>query len=212
MADSLKAELIHRDFSRMIEELAAIDPRVEFRDVIRGVAARVMAGAARGTKAADSGKILTRFANKRFTTFSGKVYYLENRYPDALWGGIERMREESLNTKINAIGLAKQSWQHAGASFGASIAAPAYVAAANYNGRRHPENGSSTETGNGDGLSLTVRNDSPIAPAAGGRYALQRAFQGETRAFARNVANHAFATVASRAKKYPGIFATPPVV
>ena len=64
MADSLKAELIHRDFSRMIEELAAIDSRVEFRDVIRGVAARVMAGAARGTKAADSGKILTRFASR----------------------------------------------------------------------------------------------------------------------------------------------------
>jgi hypothetical protein len=41
---------------------------------------------------------------------------------------------------------------------------------------------------------------------------LQRAFQGETRAFARNVANGAFATVASRAKKYPGIFVRPPVV
>ncbi len=214
MADTLRIELLARDFNRMLEDLAAIDTRVEFGAVVRGVATRVMKAALRGTKVADAGKILSRFSNKRFTTFSGKVYYLENRYPDALWGGIEKMRRESLVAKITAIGLAKQSWQHVAKSFGSDISAdtPAYIAAANYNGRRYPEDGSSTETGSGAGYVLRIINSSPIAPAAGGGLALLRAMRGEIKYYERNIANGAFATVASRAKKYPGIFVRPPVV
>ena len=51
-----------------------------------------------------------------------------------------------------------------------------------------------------------------IAPAAGGGLALLRAMRGEIKYYERNIANGAFATVASRAKKYPGIFVRPPVV
>jgi len=209
MADTLRIELLARDFNRMLEELADIDPRVEFRDVVLGVAERVLTAATRTTKAADAGKILARFAGKRFTTFGGKVYYIENHFPDALWQRLEEMRRDSLDTKINAIGLAKQSWQHVAASFGSNIAAasPGYVAAANYRGRRYAEDGDSSESGSGAGYALTVRNTSPIAPAAGGGGALSRAMRGEVKYFERNLAKRAFATVASRAKKYPGIFA-----
>jgi hypothetical protein len=200
-------ELLARDFNRMLEDLAAIDTRVAFRDVVLGVAERVMKGALSGTKAADSGKILARFANKRFTTFGGKVYYLENRYPDVLWEQIDAMRRESLEAKINAVGLAKQSWQHVASSFGSQLAAPGYVAMANSRGRRYPEDGSSSESGGGSDFALTVKNSSPIAPAAGGGGALGRAMRGEIRYFARNIEKHAFATVESRVKKYPGVFA-----
>lgn len=209
MADTLRVELLARDFNRMLEELAAIDPRVEFRDVVLGVAERVMVAAARGTKQAETGKILARFANKRFTTFGGKVYYLENHYPDAIWSRLEAMRKDSLETKINAIGLAKQSWLHAGASFGASLASklPAYVAAANHRGRRYAEDGSSSESGDGKGFALTVKNSSPIAPAAGGGAALGRAMRGEINYYKKSLAKSAFATLESRIKKYPGVFA-----
>ena len=212
MADnSLRMELLARDFNRMLEDLSAIDASVVFRDVVRGVAERVMTSATRSTKAADAGKILSRFANKKFTTFGGKVYYLENRYADGLWSNLETMRRDSLDAKINAIGLAKQSWQHVAASFGANIAAsaPGYVAAANSRGRRYPQDGSSSEAGSGSGFALTVKNTSPIAPAAGGGGALSRAMRGEVKYFERNLLNHSFATVASRAKKYPGIFVNP---
>lgn len=208
MADRVSVEINAREFSRMIEELAAIDPRVEFRDVILGIAERVVAGALRKTKAANAAKIRANYNAKEYTTFNGKVYRLANRYPDPLWRQIDAAETARLETRLAARGLSKKSWLHVARSFGGNVgnAAPGYVAAANSKGREFVGNGKSVEKGTAAGFTLEIMNYSPIVQRAGGYFALQDAMRGEVMYFRRNMENRAFATFESRAKKYPQIF------
>lgn len=210
MADNaLRVEIITRDFNRMLEELAAIDTTIEFKDVVKGTAERVVGSAQRFTKAAEPGKIRAHYATKQYTSFGGKVYKLSNRMPDATWGGIDRQNKENLQTKLSARGLSKQSWQWVAESFGRTVAgAPGYVTAANYRSRQYPVDGASTEQGDASAYTLEIANTSPIVQAASGRNALLRAMKGETRYFEMNMEKRAFATLESRVKKYPGIFLT----
>lgn len=193
----------------MLEELASIDPRIEFRDVVIGAAERVIRGAMRYTRVAEASRIRANFEDKEYTTFNGKRYKLTNRYPDKLWREIEAFRRGRLDVRLNARGLSKQSWQHVAASFGASLgdSAPGYLAAATFKGRQYPQDGASTESGGGADFALAIYNYSPIVQAAGGRSALLRAMQGETRFFEINMEKRAFATLESRVRKYPQIFA-----
>lgn len=207
MADGLKVELITRDFNRMLEELASIDPRVEFSTVVKESAVRVIAGAMRRTRAAAAAGIRANFATKEWTTFNGKKYHIaEWRLPDPLWREISARRRERLQTKLNSRGLSKQSWLQVASALGRTITAPAYVVNANYRGQQYPVDGDKSEEGSGTNYALTILNSSPIVQAAGGRAAILAAMVGETRYFQRNMANRAFATIESRAKKYPGIF------
>lgn len=210
MADALKVELITRDFNRMLEELAAIDTRVEFRDVIMSEATSVIEGAMRRTKNAEAGRIRADFNSKEWTTFNGKKYHIsEWRLPDPLWREIQARRRERLQTKLNARGIARQSWLHVASSLGRTIAAPAFVVNANYRGRQYPVDGDNREEGTGANYALTIINSSPIVQSAGGRSALLRAMQGRVGYFRRNMESRAFRTLAERAKKYPGIFTSP---
>lgn len=206
--DTLKVELVCRDFNRMLEELAAIDTRIEFRDVVIGAAATVVESALRGTKAATKSGIVRNFEGKEFTTFNGKRYKLSNRYPDALWGGISEFRRRDLAVKIAAMGLAKQSWLWTGAKLGPTINAPSFVQSASYKGRRYSEDGTGFETGSADGFAVTILNSSPIVQAAGGQRALFGAMKGVTMRFQKSMERRAFATVESRAKAFPKIFVT----
>lgn len=207
MADGLKVEIITRDFSRMLAELAAIDPRVEFATVIKEVAARVVAGALRRTRSAEAGRIRATFATKEWTSFGGKRYKIDEwLLPNPLWRQIQHFRKERLQTKLNSRGLSKQSWLHVASAFGKTIAAPSFVQNANYRGRQYPVDGDKSEEGSGTNYALTIINSSPIVQAASGRSALIAAMAGETGYFRRNMENRAFATIESRAKKYPGIF------
>ena len=205
--NTIRGEIIARDLNRMIEELAAIDATIEFRDVIIGVAERIVNRAGKLTDAAALAKIRKSQGFKEYTTFSGKTYRMTNRFPDALWNSLTGQAYRNLQTKLNARGLAKQSWDHVGASFGASSDAPAYVKTANFSGRQYPTDGASKELKNAGAFALEIINSSPIVQAAGGKYALLKAMAGETMYFEKNLENRAFATVASRAKKYPQIFA-----
>lgn len=209
MADSFKVELICRDFNRMLEELAAIDPRIEFRDVCLGVAARVVFNALFRTRAAKVSAIRRTWQEKEYTTFNGKRYKLDNRYPDQLWGRLQQFLHDRLQIKLAARGLSRQSFYWLGQQLGMRGAVPAYVVNANYNGAQHRENAATFEQGSGTDFALTIVNSSPIVQMAGGRDALLYAMAGETGYFRRNMENRAFRTLESRAKKYPGIFTSP---
>lgn len=206
--DAVKMELITRDFGQMLEELAAIDPRIEFRDIVYAVAARVVFNALYRTRAAKAAAIRRTFRDKEYTTFNGKRYRLANRYPDALWGRLEQFRADRLAVKLAARGLSKKSWLHLAGELGTRSAAsvPGYVSAANYRGNDHPENAATRIAGTGTDFALTILNSSPIVQAAGGRSALIAAMQGEVGYFRQNMAHEFYKTAASRAAKYPGIF------
>lgn len=210
MADGLKVELITRNFNRMLEELAAIDPRVDMRDVIVSEATSVIEGAMRRTKHAEAARIRADFNSKEWTTFNGKKYKIsEWRLPDSLWGEIQARRRERLQTKLNARGLARQSWVHVAGALGRSIAAPAFVINANYKGRQYPIDGDKREEGSGANFALTIINSSPIVQSAGGRGALLAAMAGRIGYFRRNMAHGFYRNMVDRAKKYPGIFTSP---
>lgn len=209
MSNTLRAEIIARDFNRMLEELAGIEPRIEWRHIVIGSAERVVNAAQRYTKTAKASKIKEDFETKQYTTFGGKRYKLSNRYRDALWREILARRLDKLEVRLGARGLSRQSWIHVGASFGAPVSAPGFVSDAHYKGKRYAQDGASHESGSGADFALTIINTSPIVQAAGGRNALLRAMRGETQYFRRNIETGAFRTFESRAKKYPQIFARP---
>lgn len=207
MADALKVELITRDFNRMLEELANIDAKVEFRDVVKSEAASVMEGALRRTKAAEVSRIRETFAKKEWATFGGKKYFIAKwELPSSTWRAISARRREQLQTKLGARGLSKQSWFHVAGSIGRRIAVPGFVMNANYRGQQYPIDGDSNEDGGGAAYTLTVFNTSPIVQGAGGFAALLSAMGGRASYFRRNMENRAFATIESRARTYPGIF------
>jgi hypothetical protein len=206
----LKMELVTRDFNRMLEDLAAIDPRVEFGDVVRSEAGSVVAGAAGRTKAANREKIIARSAAQKFTTLNGKTYYIDRNYRDAgLRQQLVNSRVFARERKLAARGLAKQSWVWIARSLGTPIKAPAYVLAAAYKGQQYPQDGSSTTSGDGSGFTVTITNNLPYNGAIGSQWALLGAMSARARYFERNMAHFAFQSLETRAKKYPGIFSSP---
>lgn len=209
--DAVKVELVTRDFNRMLEEFAAIDPAVEFRDIVRGLAVRVVAGALRRTRAADPKKIQAAHEKATFTTLDGKLYKLSNYFHnDELWRRIQNHRVFSLQRKLNARGLAKQSWLHLGRKIGAGpISAPAWVSRANFKGEQYPGDVSFLESGAGLKFQLKITNASPLMKGAGGEWALVQAMAGETKYFWTLLAKHAFRNAATRASKYPGVYVKP---
>lgn len=208
--DSLKAQLVTRDFNRMLEEFASLDPKIEFAAIVRAVAIRVMAGALRRTKAADPEKIKARHAAAEWTTIDGRKIKLSwYLHDDEKYRRSVNHRVAVLNTKLGARGLSKQSWLYEAQKIGGTIDAPAYVTAANFQGRTHPENASVTELGGAAAFVLKVLNRSPIVQQAGGEYALIAAMAAETRYFFTLLSKGGFATAAKRAAKYPGVYVRP---
>jgi hypothetical protein len=205
----LNVELITRDFNRFLRDLAAIDPTLNYRTIYRDIAERVVQNALRRTRAASVAKLRQSVEGRRFTRLDGKTYYLENRYPNPLWRAIRRSLKASLDDKRARRGLSKQSWLYLGRDLNAQLAAPAYVARANANGRRYPQNAATRETGSTSAYTLTLINRSPIVQAAGGRRALLLAMRGQTRRFETLMARRFYRTASARAAAYPGIFATP---
>jgi hypothetical protein len=209
MADSLRTELITRDFSRMLEDLASIDPTIEFSAVVTAEAISVVGSAMSKTKAATVSAINKREDSRKVLTFGGKAHFISNHWPDYLWSEIQRLRKEHLQTKLGARGLAKQTWFNLASKIGGNIAAPAYVMAANYRGQQYAQNVSEVKAGSAADFSLTIKNDSPLGPGARMENALLNAMNGRARYFEKNMEHRAFATLASRAAKYPGIYTSP---
>ena len=206
MSDSIKLEVVTAKFDEMLAELAAIDPRVEFRTVIVAVGVRVIQGAANRTRAAQAGAIRSDFNEREYTTLDGKRYKLTNHYPNAIWGAIQAKRKDSLAVKLASRGLAKKSWLFLARLLGHEISVPDYVTGANYRGRTYPGDTQTQEEGTAASFALTIVNSSPIVQAAGGYNALVSAMAGEVGYFHQNMKHQFYLTAARRVAKYPGIF------
>lgn len=210
MSKELSVEIVTSNFNRMLADLAGIDAAVEFRSVVRHEAVKVVEKSLSYTRAARVASIRAGQAAKEWTTFNGKKYHIAEWYlPDKLWAAIQAKRRATLQRKLNARGLSKQSWLHMARQLGGTIAAPAYVDRANYDGKQYPIDADSLEEGRATNYALTIINSSPIVQAAGGQSALLRAMNGRARYFERNMAHHAFRTLATRARAYPGIWTSP---
>lgn len=204
--DGLKVEIITRDFGRMLESLASIDPTVEFKTVVDEIAARVAYRAMSLTVSAKAGDIRARWEGQEVTTFNGKVVRLDWRFPSTQWAALKEQRQKSLNNRLAARGTAKQSWLGFTRGIKKTIEAPAYVVSANYKGHTHETDSQAREQGSNRGYMLTLIQNSPLIIGGRMERALFSAMAGQTRRFETLMEVRAFRTLASRAEAYPGIF------
>lgn len=198
-------------FNAMLRELDAIDPEVEWDDVLTSEVAAATFASQKATASATVRKIRTDAKARQWVTRNGKKYKLSHRFPDALWQQIEAQRAQALADKLAARGLARQSWLAAFAPLGvpAPGSIPNYVQRANAKGRQFT-NTFITREGAGDKSGIRLTNRSPAVgwPAAKMRRALLRAINGRTSFFKYNMEAGYYRTLKSRAAKYPGIYAS----
>jgi hypothetical protein len=139
---------------------------------------------------------------------SGKLFYfLENRYPNALWTQIAQRRKESLQRKIAAIGLAKKSWWVIAKALGLPVKLGRFANAQSPDGRDHPENFSVSKSVRETDIAVAFINSQPTVtnPKVGGRRALQSAIDGRVKYFLTNVQLGVFKSMDNIAKRYPGL-------
>lgn len=212
--NALNIELITREFNAMLAELAAIDTSVQFRDVVDHEASKTVIGdkgAVIYTRAANASKIRENHAKRTHVKLAdGKRYNPNWRLNAETWKKMKMARAISLDTKLGARGLAKQSWLITARKIGRPFTfATQYVYAANYKGRIYPEDVATSREGDGSRYAITVVNSSPMVSGAKMPRALAMAMGGRARYFRQNMAHHFWRTAASRAAKYPGIFTSP---
>lgn len=197
----------------MLQELADIDPQIEFRRLVLSEAGKVVANSAGSalnrTRAAKVASIRRRHDARTHVKFNGKLYNLKWRYHDDLWAQIVAFRKERLGIKLASRGLAKQSWMHAAIKMAQPFDAPDYVMFANYKGRIYPEDIDVKQYGDGRQFTVEVRNNSPLVKGAQMPRAMALAIMGRTGYFMKNMEHGVFRTLASRAKAYPGIWTSP---
>jgi len=184
-----------------------------FRDVLKAEVGSIFSGAIQKTRIANASKIrfhyqspVTANGKPRFLELNGKTYSLNRRYPDALWAAIQAFEKAQMQERLRRRGLAKQSWLATAAKLGiVPKGVPGYVANALVNGERYAHHVTASENAAGSHYSIQVTNAMQVASYAGGKAALQRAINGRTGYFYRNVRKGVFRRFSDIAKAYPGI-------
>ena len=189
----------------MLGELASLSG-ASFETVMRHEVSKILETSMKLTKVAKAGLIRTRFKTTRFVTMNGRVYYLGNLYPDALWAAIQEMRRDSLARKLKARGLARQSWWRLGLGVEA-FEAPTFIKdALASNGRVYLENTKVIVEGRRKRLTIEIENSQPTAliREVGGERVLQQAMRRRMSFFYQNLNRRVFDNMSTIAMKYPG--------
>lgn len=183
---------------------AAIEDVVEFE------AGKILEGAIRHTDAATVSKIRDHENNRDFRTLDAghgrKTYNLNWRFPDAVWNKIEAARKASLERKLKARGLSKQSWQMLADLLGLIVKAPAYVRRAIAStGQRYPQNAAVRKSRTADKFGIFLSNKQPTVGAINGRTALLKAINGRVAYFRTSLRKGVFTDLAKIAARYKGL-------
>lgn len=136
------------------------------------------------------------------------VYWLDHRYPDALWRSIKRARAANLKAALASRGLSKRTWLELARLIGFDIKAPGFVKkakpsvgegkfAANFTLRR--------AAGQSGRMSLTLTNAQPTIVKLRGGAILQRAITGRVKYFETSLRKGVFDDLVQVARRYPGI-------
>ncbi len=179
-------------------------------DVVEFETSKVIEGAIRHTDAATVGKIRDHENSRDFRTLDAghgrKTYNLNWRYPDAVWRQIEQARKTSLERKLKARGLSKQSWQMLADLLGLVVKAPAFVRrAVASTGLSYPQNARVRRSRTADKFGIWLSNAQPTVAAINGRAALLKAINGRVAYFFTNLRKGTFTDLAKIAARYPGL-------
>lgn len=200
------AEVVRAEVGRVLERSLQLTPVAKAQSMIDKWATAIFSAQPESLYTPQTREGLAVRARARRQ--NGKLlYFLFNRYPDALYSGIQNRRLDSLKKRIAAIGLAKQSWLRIAQLLGLTIKAPGWVDRASAYGREHPENFQVRQKVSTSEVVIGFTNSQPTVniPQVGGTRALAAAIAGRVKYFETNIAKHVFADVARIAKRYPGI-------
>lgn len=208
-------------FEQMISELAQAVPGKSEQEVLREEVGKALEQSVRNTAAMQVQKVVQRSERSKFTTMpaslykprtvkrdrSGNVvYFLGNRYPNALWQAIQKRRRQDLAKKIKARGLAKKSWYLIAEKLGIRINVPSYVQnAVATTGKAYFEDIEATERYDKDLLEIKIRNEQPTVNSVGGEQVLQQAIDGRVKFFIQNMSRAVFDSLEKISRKYPGL-------
>lgn len=209
-----------RQFNAMLDQLSKLAPSVKLEQIVDSEVARTLEGAVRNTKAASASRIKKRydeFVPLGMDAFSPKrvrrsgnlkgnnlIYYMQNKYPNALWSRLRARRAQLILRLLKARGLARRSWLDIAEQMGLKIDVPGYVRSAVATTGRTYENTSAKRSRGKDGYSVVISNAQPTAVNTGAARAIQRAMDGRAKYFRKNCELGVFAEVAKVAKAYPG--------
>lgn len=224
-----------RSFSQMCRQLSRMSA-VPYKQVLTHEVGRVIEKALDYTPAAKRPPIIEKWATAAFSaqpatlytpqTAAGRagrararkvkggklLYFLFNRYPDALHAQIENRRLASLKRTLAAIGIAKKSWLQLAQQLGVAIKAPAFVRKAiARTGLEYPENTSVKVQESDKAIMITTTNAQPTVnlPTVGGYRAFVAAIAGREKFFSKNIKLRVFNDIARIARQYPGMKVNP---
>jgi hypothetical protein len=177
-----------------------------FQEVVRHEAGKILEAAIRFTPATKAQKIIGNVVTGKVLEMDGKKYWMDNRYPNALWRKLANRRKAEQTRQLRSRGLAKKSWFLLAVHSGLRVAAPGFVQKAQpTTGKSYPQNYSATEIKMKKNLyRLEMMNAQPTVQGTGKR-ALSRAIAGRIRYFEQNLRRGVFKDAAAVARAYPGL-------
>lgn len=199
------------DFSGLDKAIREISEKsgVAIEDVTENEAEGILQETMDDTSSAKVSSINARFNNQKFGTYTtrngSKKYFLGNAYPNDIWKEIQSQRKASLQKKVRARGLSKQSWKRLANIVGLHVQAPGYVDAAMPPSGPHPENFRAQKMKDRGKFYIHFSNAQPTVNKIGGGLTLAFAIQGRIKYFEKNLELGVFRSIDEIKAAYPGL-------
>lgn len=196
-------------FNDAIREMKRyIGGRVSMERIVDFETSKILEASLRRTKTATVGGIRASADSRQWTTLNGKKYKLSNRYSTSLHRQITEKRRASLNRKLAARGLSRQTWHAIGRKMGFDIAAPGYVRSAKTPKHTNDENVATSQQARNGVYGRVIENHSPLIRWSEARQAFYAAVVGRRKFFSQNLKRGVFFGIKDVMKKYPGMVVT----
>jgi len=176
---------------------------VTYEQVVKSETQKILEAAARNTIAAQVKLIEANERAQPVRFMNGKIYFMNNRYPDALWAQLQAKVKRSIQVSKEARGLSKKSWKQLAERLGFDIDVPGYVAAATTKNGDYPEDAKARENREGSDFSITLQNARTYSPSV--YDAIRKAMNGREKFFKENLKTGVFKSIETIAAKYPGL-------
>lgn len=176
---------------------------VTYEQVVKSETQKILEAAARNTIAAQVKLIEANERAQPVRFMNGKIYFMNNRYPDALWAQLQARVKRSIQVSKEARGLSKKSWKQLAERLGFDIDVPGYVAAATTKNGDYPEDAKARENREGSDFSITLQNARTYSPSV--YDAIRKAMNGREKFFKENLKTGVFKSIETIAAKYPGL-------
>jgi hypothetical protein len=176
---------------------------VTYEQVVKSETQKILEAAARNTIAAQVKLIEANERAQPVRFMNGKIYFMNNRYPDALWAQLQAKVKRSIQVSKEARGLSKKSWKQLAERLGFDIDVPGYVAAATTKNGDYPEDAKARENREGSDFSITLQNSRTYSPSV--YDAIRKAMNGREKFFKENLKTGVFKSIETIAAKYPGL-------